>query len=264
MIGQRYESFNLSLSDCSHCWGYRCRLEWDNGGANHIRLHRRSFGDPSPRNLSHLYSGGGPDITAISGSYAQLGSGAPVTGDAFTPGRQLVGNNDGSDGMGVGVCFRNACNNGHIDDNPAIDASGREAVRLDITSLISGFNSFTVGADSAAAGQLLGILASDAAGTTLGAQLGYAISSGGDVSISPTSNFLFFVADNSTTSAAEVLLHSLRVTPNDIPEPTSLALLGTAILTVGIIHRRRRKRDGMAETTLARIFEGRAIVRPAR
>jgi len=100
---------------------------------------------------SHTYTAtaaGGPDITAISGSYAQLGSGAPVTGDAFTPGGQLVGNNDGSDGMGVGICFRNGCNHGHIDDNPEIDASGREAVRLDITSLISGFNSFTVGADS--------------------------------------------------------------------------------------------------------------------
>jgi len=49
---------------------------------------------------SHTYTAaGGPDITAISGSYAQLGSEAPVTGDAFTPGGQLVGNNDGSDGM---------------------------------------------------------------------------------------------------------------------------------------------------------------------
>jgi hypothetical protein len=201
---------------------------------------------------SHTYTAaGGPDITAISGSYTQLGSGAPVTGDAFTTGGQLVGNNDGSDGMGVGVCFGNGCNHGHIDVNPDIDASGREAVRLDITSLISGFNSFTVGADSVSAGGLLGIFASDAAGTTLGAKLGDATSSGGDVSISPTSNFLFFVADNSTTSGAEVLLHSLTVTPNDIPEPTSLALLGTAILTVGIIHRRRRKWDGMAETTLA-------------
>jgi hypothetical protein len=197
---------------------------------------------------SHTYTAaGGPDITAISGSYAQLGSEAPVTGDAFTPGGQLVGNNDGSDGMGVGVCFRNGCNHGHIDDNPEIDASGREAVRLDITSLISGFNSFTIGADSAKAGELLGIFASDAAGTTLGAKLGDVTSSGGDVSISPTSNFLFFAADNSTTSGAEVLPHSLTVTPNDIPEPTSLALLGTAILTAGLVHRRRR----MAETKLA-------------
>ena len=203
---------------------------------------------------SHTYTAaGGPDITAISGSYAQLGSGAPVAGDAFAPGGQLVGNNDGSDGMGVGVCFRNGCNHGHIDHNPAIDASGREAIRLDITSLISSFSSFTIDADSATGGELLGIFAGDAVGTTLTVKLGDATSSGGNVSISPTGNFLFIVADNTTTSGADVLLHSLTVTPRAIPEPASLALLGTAILAVGLICRRHRKRDGMAETKLARI-----------
>jgi hypothetical protein len=129
----------------------------------------------------------GPDITAISGSYTQLGTGVPVTGGAFTPDGQLVGNNRGSDGMGVGVCFGNGCNHGHINDNPEIDASGREVVRMDITSLISNFNSFTIDADSATAGELLGIFASDAAGTTLAAQLGDATSLGGNVSISPPS-----------------------------------------------------------------------------
>ena len=107
---------------------------------------------------SHTYTAaGGPDITAISGSFAQLGTGAPVTGDAFTPGGQLVGNNGGSDGMGVGVCFGNECNHGHIDDNSEIDASGREVIRLDITILISSFNSFTIDADSAMGAELLGI-----------------------------------------------------------------------------------------------------------
>jgi hypothetical protein len=43
------------------------------------------------------------------------------------------------DTMEVGVCFGNGCNHGHIDDNPEIDTSGREAVRLDITRLISNF-----------------------------------------------------------------------------------------------------------------------------
>jgi hypothetical protein len=200
---------------------------------------------------SHTYTAAGePDITAISGSYAQLGSGAPVSGDAFTPGGQLVGNDDGSDGIGVGVCFGNGCNHGHIDDNPETDASGREIVRLAITGLIPSSSSFSIDAESVTRGELLGIFASDAAGTTLGAKLGDATSSGGDVSISPTSNFLFFVADNSTTSGAEVLLHSLTVTPNDIPEPTSLALLGTAILTAGLARRRHRNRGGMAETKL--------------
>jgi hypothetical protein len=200
---------------------------------------------------SHTYTAaGGPDITAISGFYTQLGSGSPVTGDAFTPGGQLVGNNDGGNGMGVGVCFGNGCNHGHIDDNSGIDASGREVVRLDITGLISSFSSLTIDADSVSAGGLLGIFASDATGTTLGAKLGDATSSG-DVSISPTSNFLFFVADNSTTSGAEVLLHSLTATSNDIPEPAGLALLGTAILTFGLIHRKRRQRGGMAAPMLA-------------
>jgi hypothetical protein len=184
---------------------------------------------------SHTYSAaGGPDITAISGTYAQSGTGAPVTGNSFNPGGQLVGNNRGSDGMGVGVCFGNECNHGHIDDNSEIDASGREAVRLDITSLISSFNSFTIDADSATGGQLLGIFVSDVAGTVLTAKLGDATSSDGNVSISPTGNFLFFVADNATNSGVDVLLHSLTVTPNAIPEPDSLALLGAAILAVGL------------------------------
>jgi hypothetical protein len=186
------------------------------------------------------------------GSYTQLGSGAPVAGDAFAPGGQLVGNNDGSDGRGVGICFGNGCNHGHIDDNPEIDASGREAVRLDITSLISGFNGFTIDADSAKADELLGIFAGDAAGVTLGAKLADVTSSGGSVSMVPTSNFLFFVVDNSTADGAEALLHSLTVTPNDIPEPTALALLGTAILAAALIHRKHRRPDGMAETNLAR------------
>jgi hypothetical protein len=107
---------------------------------------------------------GGPALTAISGSYAQSGTGLPVSGDAFTAGGQLVGNNLGTDEMGVGVCFGNGCNNGHINDNAEIDASGREAVRLDISSL-SGFGSFTVNADSATDGEVLGIFAGNAAGT---------------------------------------------------------------------------------------------------
>src|SRR4029077_2633315 len=192
---------------------------------------------------SHTYTAaGGPDITAISGSYAQSGTGAPIVGDAFSPGGQLVGNNRGSDAMGVGVCFGNGCNHGHIDNNPEIDASGREAVRLDITSLLSNFNSFIVNVDSATAGELLGIFAGDAAGTTLVAKLGDA-SAGGSVSISPTSNFLFFVADNTTNSGGDVLLQLLTVTPNATPEPTSLALLGTAILAVALIGRRHRTRN---------------------
>jgi hypothetical protein len=179
---------------------------------------------------SHVYSAsGGPNITAISGSYAQSGTGAPVAGDSFTAGGQLVGNNRGTDEMGVGICFGIGCNNGHIDDNPEIDASGREAIRIDISSLLSGFGSFTANADSATAGEVLGIFAGNAAGTALGGKLGDGTSAGGNVSITPTSNYVFFVADNSTTSGADVLLHSLTVTPNAVPEPASLALLSATL-----------------------------------
>jgi hypothetical protein len=142
--------------------------------------------------------------------------------------------------MGVGVCFGNGCNHGHIDDNPEIDASGRETVRLDISSLFSSFGSFIVNADSATNGEMLGIFASNATGTALGAKLGDATSAGGNVGITPTSNYLFFVADDTITSGADVLLHSLAVTPDAVPEPASVALLATALFGVGLLRRKER------------------------
>jgi hypothetical protein len=58
------------------------------------------------------------------------------------------------------------------------------------------------------------------------------------VIITPTTNYLFFVADNTTTSGADVLLHSLTVTPNAVPEPASLVLLGGALFATGLLRRR--------------------------
>ncbi len=196
---------------------------------------------------SHTYTAvGGPSLTAISGSYAQSGTGKPNAGggEAFTAGGQLVGNDRGNDEMGVGVCFSDGCYRYHINDAPEIDASNREVVRLDISALLSSYGSFMINADSATDGEMLGIFASNAAGTVLGAKLGDATSADGSISITPTSNYLFFVADNTTTGGADVLLHSLTVTPDPVPEPTSLMLLGTAILGVGLARKRRRPISG--------------------
>jgi hypothetical protein len=52
-------------------------------------------------------------------------------------------------------------------------------------------------------------------------------------------DFLYFTSD-SNWGGANVLLHSLTVTPDAVPEPASLALLATALLGTGTLRRKGR------------------------
>lgn len=200
------------------------------------------FTPPPSGNLgsSEPYTQGAITITAFSGT--TNGTSTVALGSNV-----LFGKNSGADEQGLGVC--QAGNNNCNDSNEINRQDGvNELVQLDIQNLLAaGYNSFKLNADSADSSNggehLLAYKSNSSA--SLGTLIASMQSSQNDVSVGDLAGFRYlnFTIDCSANNCTkDALVHSLTADKVAVPEPASLALLGSGLIGMAWAHRRRRNR----------------------